>query len=192
MKKLLLAAIALAVLSWVLCGGKSFSGEPAATKPAAKPAADPAKGLAVEPVKSPADLGPLPHPKPMLPPPKIKPPHPKPIGPKPKGYFKPYAGHPYHGGIHGKWAKAWVGHHHHGKHYLYGLYLPSWRGYTYRVWNERWLYWSPEDYCWYRYDPVLGVFIPLNPNGTDAIDTAPPPPPPPPPTPPPPPPPTKT
>ena len=30
------------------------------------------------------------------------------------------------------------------------------------------------DYCWYRYDEVLGVFIPVNSDGTDAIDTAPP------------------
>jgi len=124
----------------------------------------------VDPAAEPG-LGPPPHPKPK------PPPHPKPIGPAPKGYFLPYAGHPYHGGMYGAWAKHWLGHHHHGHYYLYGVYLNTWRGYTYRVWNERWLYWSPEDYCWYRYDEVLGVFIPLNPDGTDAVDTAPPPPP---------------
>jgi hypothetical protein len=110
------------------------------------------------------------------------PPHPsKTFGPQPKGYFKPHPGHPYHGGKYGPWAKHWLGHHHHGTYYLYGVYRPGWHGYSYRVWNGRWLYWSPEDYCWYRYDTVLSVFIPLNPDGTDAIDTAPPPPPPPPP-----------
>jgi len=160
MKKLLFTAFALAVLPWVLAWNK--------------PVAAQLDEFAVTSVAPDTDAGP---------PPKHKPPHPHPIGNKPKGYFKPYAGHPYHGGKYGVWAKHWLGHHHHGHHYLYGVYMGSWQGYTIRVWNERWLYWSPEDYCWYRYDEVLGVYIPLNPDGTDAIDTAAPPPPPPPPSP---------
>jgi hypothetical protein len=177
MKKLLFAAISLAALPWVMgCG-----------QPAAQHGADPlvdvrSDEFAVEPIDAAVDLGPPPHPKPKpAPHPTPKPPpHPKPIGPVPKGHFQPYAGHPYSGGMHGAWAKHWLGHHYHGKYYFYGVYMNTWRGYTFRVWNERWLYWSPEDYCWYRYDEVLQVFIPLNPDGTDAIDTAPPPPPPPP------------
>ncbi len=175
MKQLLLAAFALAVLPWVLgCDN------PAAKPSYATPSAEPSDAFVVEAVEPSVD------PKPPPPPhPKPKPPvQLKPVTPKPKGYFVPSAGHPYHGGIKGPWAKHWIGHHHHGRHYLYGLYLPTWQGYTYRVWNGRWLYWSPLDYCWYRYDPVLGAFIPLNPDGTDALDTAPPPPVPPPPPPP--------
>jgi hypothetical protein len=167
MKKLRLAAISLTALPWVT----------GCAQPVAQPASDPPADVrtnvfAAEAVDPAVDLGPPPHPTP-------KPlPHPKPIGPKPKGHFQPHAGHPYPGGLHGAWSKHWLGHHHHGQSYLYGVYLPTWRGYTYRVWNARWLYWSPDDYCWYRFDEALGVFIPLNLDGTDAIDTAPPPPPP--------------
>ncbi len=180
MRKWLFAAIALAVLPWVAGCDKSAPAGPA--NPAVAPDADAADALAVEPVDLAAEPGPgpPPHPKPPLPPPKVYP-HPKPLGPKPPGHFQPYAGHPYHGGQHGPWANYWLGHHHHGHHYLYGVYVNTWRGYTYRVWNGRWLYWSPADYCWYRYDEELATFIPVNPDGTDAIDTAPPPPPPPPP-----------
>jgi hypothetical protein len=187
MRKWLLAAVALAILPMVGCD-KPTPIE-AAANIAADPAADPADGLVVEPVDPTADpgLGPPPHPKPKPGPPhKAGPhpkpkPHPKPIGHKPKGYFHPYKGHPFHGGMHGPWAKHWLGHHHHGHHYLYGVYSKAWRGYTHRVWNERWLYWSPDDYCWYRYDEEETVFIPLDDDGTDAFDSEPPPPPPPPP-----------
>lgn len=173
MKKLLLAAAA--VLPCLL-GCNKPAAQPGAQAAAAQPAADPSNLFVVETVDPAADMPPPPHPKPQ---PKFKP-----IGPKPKGFFAPTPGHPYPGGMHGPWAKHWLGHHHHGQHYLYGLYQPTWRGYTYRVWNGRWLYWSPEDYCWYRFDESLGAYIPLNPDGTDAIDmaaSAPPPPPPPPP-----------
>jgi hypothetical protein len=165
MKKLLVAPIALAMLTGML----------GCEKPAAKAVANAMDdGLLVEAVDPATDVGPPPHAKPN------PPVHLNPMGSKPKGYFQPHAGKPYSGGKHGPHAKYWAGHHHHGKYYLYGVYLSNWVGYTYRVWNGRWLYWSPEDYCWYRYDEMLNVFIPLNPNGTDAIDTAPPPPPPPP------------
>jgi len=171
MRNLLSAAIALAILPWIL----------GCDKPLAKPLADPpvasagtvsAAVFTAEWVDPSADLGAPPHPKPQ------PQPHPKPYGPQPKGYFHPHPGHPYPGGMHGPWAKHWLGHHYHEHYYLYGVYLPTWQGYTFRVWNGRWLYWSPADYCWYRYDDALGVFIPLNSDGTDAFDTTPPPPPP--------------
>ena len=167
MKKFILVAISLAVLPWVL----------GCVKPAPAEPPEPSDGLALESVEPAADsdLGAPPHPRPRPSPhPQPKPPpHPRTIGPRPTGYFQPHAGNPYFGGMHGPWAKHWLGHHYHGRHYLYGVYLPTWRGYTYRVWNERWLYWSPQDYCWYVYDEALGVFVPLNPDGTVAIDMTP-------------------
>ncbi len=194
MKKSLLALIALALLAWLMgldkAGTKLVAAEPAADRTVVT-TADPAQGWFVNTSAKvgrpayrsrPAYTRPRPaytrprtvytRPRTVYPRPRVA------IGPRPRGHFYPYAGHPYPGGRYGPWARYWLGHFYHGRYYLYGVYLPTWPGYTDRVWNGDWLYWSPVDYCWYRFDVRLNVFIPLNPDGTDAIDTAPLPPPP--------------
>ena len=57
-----------------------------------------------------------------------------------------------------------LGYTHRGHTYNYHHYNSSWRGWNHRTWHNRrnyWIYYSPSDNCWYRYDETDEVYLPI-------------------------------